>query len=144
MLRSLLQILAETHRDVKFRRLCPRPDEMAILVHHETERTGKVSFQSGNVHLAVALRRVAVTRLKQRTLYRDGNVQDAPRHEFLVVHIAGMRKRRRTIDLAARRLTAHAAEERVQRELDARSELPDHSLAVEGNDLRAAVGILHR
>ena len=50
---------------------------------------------------------------------------------------------RRTVDLAAGRRDPHAAEEGVQRQLDAWREVGDHFVAVERNDFKAAVGILH-
>ena len=54
-----------------------------------------------------------------------------------------MGERRRAVDLAAGWGYPHAAEERVQRQLYARREVGDHFVAVERNDFKAAVGILH-
>src|SRR5215470_9355792 len=53
---------------------------------------------------------------------------------------------RSAIDPAGRgrRCNTHTAEERMQRNLDAGSELRDHSFAIKRDDLRSAVGILIR
>ena len=49
----------------------------------------------------------------------------------------------RGVDLAAGRCNAHAAEERVQRDVDAWREVREHGFAVERDDAGAAVGELH-
>jgi hypothetical protein len=50
---------------------------------------------------------------------------------------------RRSAIIAADRFrwcVAHASEERMQRNLDTRREMPDHLVSIEGNDLASAVG----
>src|SRR5579859_5092420 len=75
-----------------------------------------------------------------------GEIQRCARHHLLVVNVSGMDAGRRAADLSIgfRRSYSHAAEEGMQRNLDARSKPGDHSLAIEGNDLGARVSEILR
>ena len=81
---------------------------------------------------------VPVADFKQRSRGVHRNKQRGPGDKFLVVEIARMNPRRRAIDLPSggRRREPHASEERLQREIDARSEVPNLTLPVKRNDLR--------
>jgi len=55
-----------------------------------------------------------------------------------------MSKRFSAADLSGGSGDSHAAEERMQRNVDARSEVTDHLLAIQRNDAVAAIGEFHR
>src|SRR5580700_6179144 len=66
-----------------------------------------------------------------------GNEKRGSGYQFLVIEIAGVNPRRSAIHFARGwwRSDAHAAEERFERKLNARSEGPDFARSVQGNDL---------
>ena len=139
-----LQVGAEAHADVVGWRLSARPEQVLVLVHDELEGSAQESLHCGDINLAVALARMAVANLEERSfdMYRD--VERGARHQFLVIHVAGVHPRRRAVDASRGwgRGNTHAAEEGVQRNLDARCELGHHPLAVEGDNFRSAVRIV--
>src|ERR1700722_15310079 len=98
---------------------------MAVLVHDEAKGAGEVGLEGLDIDLAVALAGMPIAGLEQSALRRHRHVQRRARNELLVVHIAGVRERRGAVDFAFRWSDPHAAEERPQRQLDARSELAD-------------------
>src|ERR1700758_395861 len=110
---------------------------MAILVDNKFEGAAKESLHRGDVHLTVALARVTIADLKERSLGVNGNIERGSGHEFLVVHVARVHPRRSAVDAARRRrrCNAHAAEEGMKWNLDTRSKLRHHLLTIERNDL---------
>ncbi len=113
---------------------------MLIFVHDELEGSGELGFKRGDVDFAVALSGVAVADLEICTFGVDRDVEGGSGDHFLVVDIAGMHPRRGGVPLASGRGDAHAAEEGMEREIDAGSEVADHFCAVEGDDAGFAVG----
>src|SRR5690349_15400444 len=67
--------------------------------------------------------------------------QRGPRDELFVIHVAGVQAWRSAINAAKafRRRHAHAAKERMQRNLDARRKFRHHTFAVQRNDLHLAI-----
>src|SRR2546423_721499 len=74
------------------------------------------------------------------------NEQRRARHQLLVVEIPGVNARRGAVELAhrCRRCDPHAPEERMERNLDAVGEMPDHSRGIQTNDSRLAGGEIFR
>src|SRR5690348_7022018 len=82
---------------------------------------------------------MAVTDLEQRSRRVNWDVERRAGNQLLVVEIASVYARRRAVHAAhaLRRRDAHAAEEGLERNLDAVGEMTDHPLPVEADDLRA-------
>jgi hypothetical protein len=82
--------------------------------------SGEKRLHGGDVDFAVALAGVAVADLKERSFGVDGKEERRAGNQLLVVHVAGVHPRRRAIDPAGRlgRSDAHAAEERMKRNLE--------------------------
>src|SRR6185503_4749780 len=91
-----------------------------------------------DVDLAIPHRRVAVADFEQRALGPHRNEQRRAGDQFLIVEIARPNAWRSTVYTTerSRRREPDAAEERVQRNVDARGEMPDHPHRVELDDLR--------
>jgi len=116
-----------------------------VLVDDEAEGAGEVGFEGGDVDLAVALSGVAVAGLEEGAFGGDWDVKGGAGDELLVIHVAGVGVGRRAVDAGgAGGGDAHGAEEGVEREVDARGEVGEHALAIEGDDARAAVRELLR
>src|SRR5215831_17966988 len=113
---------------------------MLVLVHNETEGACEGCLHCRNVYFSIALARVPVANLEQSSRGMYGNKEGRSGHEFLIVHVAGVHPGRAAVQTpSGRRSDAHTAEEGLQRYPDPRPKLPNHSLAVEGNDLEAAI-----
>src|SRR5439155_8702294 len=99
-------------------------------------------FHRGNVHLAVALPGVSVANLEKRARSMDRKIESGSRNQLFVVHVAGMNTGRGAIDtpVGLRRSHSHAAEKRMQRNLNSRSKLGDHAITIQGNDFYARIG----
>src|SRR5262249_53671356 len=92
------------------------------------------------------LRNVTVADLEERAWRKDRDVERAAGHQLLVVHVARVPAGRIAADTPGRRLgrDPHTAEERLERNDQARPELRGHRLLVQLNDLDAdrAIAIL--
>src|ERR1700674_1182303 len=75
-----------------------------------------------------------------------GNVERCARDEVLVVNIPGVNPRRSAADAARDlgRSDTHAAEKRMQRNLNAGSEARDHALFIERNNFYFWIRIIFR
>src|SRR4051812_11738547 len=106
----------QAHDDVVGRRLGARPAELHVLSDCEAEGAVERSLEGGDVYLSVALSGVSVTDFEERSFHVHGNVEGGARDQFLVVEIAGVNPRRRTVDAPIRegRRDAHAPKERPQ------------------------------
>src|SRR6185437_16684992 len=70
-----VQIVVEAHGDVVRGRFGSRPLQVHVLAHDELKRADERSFESGDVHFAVALPGVAVADFKERAGRVHGNVE---------------------------------------------------------------------
>ena len=139
-----IQVIVEAHGDVVRGRFGARPLQVQVLAHDELKRADERSFESGDVHFAVALAGVAVADFKERAGRVHGNVERGAGDEVLVIEIARHYPRRSAIEAARafRRRVAHAAEKGMQRNLDARGKFRHHALLVERNDFYFRVRII--
>src|SRR5690348_12826545 len=117
---------------------------MHVLAHDEPETAGERGLEGRDVDLSVALPRVPVTDLEQRTGSPHGDVERRARDELLVIEIAGVNARWRAADPShgAGWRVADAPEKGTQRQLDSGGEVRDHLLLVERNDLGARVVVV--
>src|SRR5262249_27154716 len=101
-------------------------------LHSATQRR----LDRGLVHLPVALRAVAVADLEERARNENRNIERAASDQLPVVQITGMLPGRVAADAPKvwRRSHSHAAEERPERNDDARLELRGHRLGIELQD----------
>src|ERR1700723_3306891 len=142
--RRFLQIRTKPHADVMGGSFGSWPQQMLVLVDDKLKSASQEGLERGDVDLAVALGGVPVAHLKERSLDMHRYVQRRSGNQLLVIHIARMHPWRTAVDAAGRfrRRDAHAPEERMQRNLDSRSKLPDHLLPIQRNDLGSPVRII--
>src|SRR6202453_2716791 len=117
-----LQVRTEAHADVGGGGLGSRPQKMLVLVNNEPECSREEGFESGDIDFTVALSGVAVANFKERALGVDGNVECSAGDQLLVIDVARVHPRWRTVDAAGggwRRIT-HAAKEGGERNVDTR------------------------
>src|ERR1700736_3667608 len=81
--------------------------------------------------------------LEQGPLCRDWNIQRRTGNQFLVVHVARVRKRRIAIKSSLCWRHSHAAEKWMQWEIDSGREMSNHLCPIQWNYLRTGVRILH-
>src|ERR1700733_353139 len=131
------QIRIEPHGDPMRGSFRARPFQMHVLVQDELKHAGERSLHSGDVHLSVAHAGVAVADLEQRAARVYWNEESGTGHQLLVVQVAGVNARRSAVYFtgAFGRSDAHAAEKRLERNLDAGSEGSDVAHAIQWNDL---------
>lgn len=141
---GLFQVGAEAHADVVGGCFSARPEQRLLFVDDEAKGTGEEGFHGGDVDFAVALTGVAVARDEEGTGGGDRDVKSGAGDELFVVHVAGVGEGWCAVNAARSGGDAHAAEKGMQRDVDARSEVTDHFVAVERDDAVAAVGELHR
>src|SRR5439155_19117673 len=141
-----VQVIVEAHGDVVRGCFGARPLQAHVLAHDELKRADERSFESGNVHFAVALSGVAVADLEERAGSVHGNVERGAGDEVLVIEIARHNPRRSAVEAARafRRGVAHAAEKRMQGNLDARREFRDHAFFIQRNNFYFRVRIIVR
>ena len=108
----------------------------------ELEGAGELGFEGGDVDFAVALAGVAVACFEEGAFGVDGDVEGGAGDHLLVVDVAGVHPGWGGVVLAGGlgRGDAHAAEEGMERDVDAGGEVADHLFAVEGDDAGVAVG----
>src|SRR5947208_8519643 len=84
---------------------------------------------------------MSVANFEERAAHMNGKIKRCSLDQLFVVHVAGMHPRRGAVDASVSfgRGHSHAAEKWMQRNLNSRTELGHHALAVEGNDLDAGV-----
>jgi len=113
-----------------------------VFVEDELEGAGEEGFEGCDIDFAVALAGVAVSGLEEGAVGVDGIEDDGAGGELLVVHIAAVHPGRSGVPFAGGfgRRDAHGAEEGVKGDGDAGGKVGGHGLAVEGDDLGAAVG----
>jgi hypothetical protein len=142
------EVFVEAHGDVLGGGFATGPEEAVGfvaglgLVDDELEGAGELGLHGGDVDLAVALAGVAVAYFEESAFGVDGDIESGAGDHFFVVDVAGVHPGWGGVVLAGGlgRGDAHAAEERVQRDVDARGEVADHFVAVEGDDAGVAVG----
>src|SRR5262245_11157779 len=85
---------------------------------------------------------MAIPDFEQRSSNVNRTGERSAGDEFFVGHVAAVDAGWCAADASVGlgRSHAHAAEERMQRNLDSRSETASHTLTMEGNDLGARVG----
>ena len=131
---SGFKVEVEAHGDVLRGGFAARPEEaMGVVevafVDDELEGSGELSFKGGDVDFAVALSGVAVADLKVGAFGVDGEIEGGAGDDLLVVHVAGVHPGWGGVVLAAGcGGDAHAAEEGMERDVDAGSEVADHLL----------------
>src|SRR5256712_2681638 len=115
---------------------------MQVLMDDELERSDEGSFERSDVHFPVALAGMAVANFKERAAGVDRKEKRRARDQILVVEVAGVYPRRIAADTPRnfRRSNAHAAEEGMQRDLDALGEMRDHPRFIQRDDFHARVG----
>ncbi len=136
------QVDIGAHRDVMRVRFTARPRQLHSLAHGQLDASAQRGFDRGLIDFAVALRGMAVADFEERAFHVHRNEQRRSGDQLLVVEIARVRARRVAADAAhfGCRSDAHAAEERPERNDDARQERRRHVLAIEADDrLRAAL-----
>lgn len=108
----------------------------------ELEGSGELGFEGGNVDLAVALGGVAVACFEERAFGVYGIEDGGAGDEFFIVHVAAVHPGWGGVVLAGGlgRCDADAAEEGVERNVDAGGEVADHLFAIKGDEAGVAVG----
>jgi len=136
------EVLVEAHGDVLGGGFGSGPEKVLIFVDYELEGAGELGFEGGDVDFAVALAGVAVADFEESAFGVDGDVEGGAGDHLFVVDVAGVHPGWGGVVLAGGLGwgDAHAAEEGVEGDVDARGEVADHGGAVEGDDAGAAVG----
>src|SRR6185312_5437472 len=131
----------EAHADVMRGRLCARVFLVGAFVNDELQCALQRGFKGCDVHFTVSLAHMAVSDLKQCTRSENRKVQRGARDQFFVVHIARMKARGSAINAAELRWrgNTHAAEKRMQWNLNPRSKLGHHALFVQRDNLHLAI-----
>ena len=136
---SLFEVRTETHRDIVSRGFGAGIGEVLILVNNETEGPGEKCFHSSDVDFTVALASVTIARFEEAAFGQHRIENAAAGDEFLVIHVAALHCWWPAADTSLTGRNAHAAEEWMQRDDDAGTEVGDHLFAVERNDLRFGI-----
>ena len=140
------EVFVEAHGDVLGWSFGAGPEEAGVaglgLVDDELEGAGELSFERGDVDFAVALIGVAVAYFKERAFGVDGIVDGGAGDELFIVHVATVHPGWGGVVLAGGFgwCDAHAAEEGMEGNVDAGSEVADHLFAVERDEAGVAVG----
>ena len=113
------------------------PGELHVFTDEESERAGEGGFEGGDIDFAIALGCVAVADFEEGAGGVNGDEEGGSGDEAFVVEIAGVGAGRGAADPAGGFVggNAHAAEERLKRDVDAIGEVGGHAVFVEGDDL---------
>jgi hypothetical protein len=140
------EVFVEAHGDVLGGGFAAGPEEAvgvveAAFVDDELKGAGELGFEGGDVDFAVALAGVAVADFEVGSFGVDGDEEGGAGDHLLVVDVAGVHPGWGGVVFATLGGgDAHAAEEGVEGDVDAGSEVADHLGAVERDDAGFAVG----
>jgi hypothetical protein len=145
---SGFEVFIEAHGDVLGGGLGAGPEEavgvaaFGRLVDDELEGSGELGFEGGDVDFAISLVGVAVSCFKESAFGVDGIEDGGAGDELFVVHVAAVHPGWGGVVLAGGlgRCDADAAEEGVERNVDAGGEVADHLFAIEGDEAGVTVG----
>src|SRR5205807_6666983 len=137
----LIQVLVESHGDVVRRGFSARPQNMNIFAHNELERASQGSFECREMHLAVALARMAVADLEESPFCENGKEERRARNQVLVIEGACVNPGWAAADAPGdfRRGYSDASEKRMQRDFDAFAKHSDHAFLVQWDDFPSCV-----
>src|SRR5215813_11505598 len=135
--RGLAQVIIEAHADVVSGGFGARIAGFKVLAHDELNGAHQRCFDSGDVHLTIALAGMAIADQKKRSRRVDRKIQSAAGNQFLVVHVAGMNPWWRAVEASVCFWWsfADAAKKWMQRNFDAGGEFGYHAFPIQRNDL---------